>query len=914
MFIVASREQWKDKYHLLQLRRAAAEAGHRTLTARVVGWPHAPRPTSRGTASRPLEISTASAALRGSTNAHLMGTALLAGGEPEKAVDELRAEAERTHDAETLCDLSAALYTQAEELRSYDSALDAMVAARKAIAASPTLAEAHFNLALALEFLGLSTEAGQSFGQVALLEPTSGWAAEARSRAAAAREHKTDWPSVMRLLSAARNDATRKRVIRENLELARVYGEGPLFAAWAGWRMQGCPDAARDALALPRLIAAVLRETYNDVYLTDAIAAIDRAEARGEAAALQMARALVTYRNGREARTERDESRADVLLGQAADELTALGSPAQYLARYYLAGALFEQSRIDEAMKVLEKLDTAALEAKGYRAVAARVGWSRGNCLLVRGSYAEAFQQFDRSHAASVAIGEEELAAGFDVNAAQALEYLGQSREAWSRRARALRAYSSGNTNAATNKKAVALTAAANLQIAARNWERAEALLDYALQLAMKTGYHVVVVNAFAQRSVARFELGKADEAASDLGRASNRFTRIADAGVRKALRAGINSAIGASKRVVSPNAAIAYITDSIDHSTSSGQSASLPRLYAERARAHEASGDVARRRQDLRAGLAVVAAWERKIDDLEQRAATSVWGEAMRRDLITLELKARDVASAFSYADDRYTPANLAAPLPLAAVQQALAPNAAIIEFVTTGDRVIVFVIRSNVAHAITLPAGVNRIAAAAKLMRDADDAQFADAAATLHDLLLVPVLKYLDGIVTLAIVPDQELSGLPFGALRDRSRDRYLLEHIAVVHDASASAAITWSQRARAPREEKLLVIGASEFDSDRNPGAAALAQVENEARQVARFSAGAQILLGHKATPDAVRRALPEASVTHYAGHIVDRGAEARLLLARSDGRDSLSAREVGKLRLDQTRVVVLAACRG
>jgi CHAT domain-containing protein len=907
-----------DFYLRQRLQRAAATSNRRPITARLAGLPYAPSGSQADRGNRPakrFEITTAGAAMLLSANPHVAGTGMLVSGDSDKAIEQLwKAAKAKPRDAEALSDLSAALYTQAEEFRSYESALDAVVAARKAIAASPKFAPAHFNLALALQYVGLTTEAGRSFEAAASLEPSSRWAAEERSRAAAFYEQKTDWPSVLRLIGAARNEATRRTIIRDNLELVRIYAEGPLIAAWADWRVEGCPDAAREALTLPRTIAAVLRETYNDVYLADTIAAIDRAEGRGDATALQMARAVVTYRSGRKARTQSEESRGNVLLAQAARELAALGNPMQYVARYYLAGALYEQSRIDEAMKVFEAVDTDDLEAKGYRAVAARIGWNTGNCLLVRGSYAEALQRFDRSHAASVAIGEEELAAGLDVGAAQALEYLGQSREAWSRRARGLRAYSSAATVGAKNKKAVALSAAATLQIAARNWERAETLLDYALELGMSTKYHLVVVHAFAQRSVARFELGKIEDAEADRGRAMNRFTQIEDDGVRKGLQAEINIATSAAIRAKSPKDAILYITQAINHNKSSGQSASLPRLYAARARAHESLGDVVRRREDLRAGLAVVAGWERKTADLEQRAATSVWGEAMRRDLIMLELKAGDVAAAFSYADDRYTPADLAAPLPLAAIQQALAPQAAIIEFVIAGNRAIVFVIRSGSALAVTLPASATRIAAAAKVMRDADDTQLPAAASDLHELLLGPILKYLGGIETFAVVRDQELSGLPFGALLDAERDTYLLERIVVTHAASASAAITWSQRARARREEHFLAIGASEFDSDRYPRAAALSQVENEARNVARYSAGAEMLLGRKATPDAVRRALPLASVTHFAGHIVDRGADARLLLARSDGRESLSAREVGELRLEKMRVVVLAACRG
>lgn len=915
----ARRARIADALREWNLERAASRSPYRVMTARVVGLAYVQQPTAHtkrsGDASdHMLKIAAAaSRVLDGSKSPHLRGKAMLLEGETARAIELLR-EASKTGDAAAQSDLAAALLAEAEELDAYEPALDAVVAARKAIERSPDLAAAHFNLGLALDRLGLTTEARAELETAAACEPGSPWAAEAHSRSVQLRTDEADWGATELLLRATADPAARKALIRENAERARTYGEGPYLADWAQARIDGHPEAAQLALGLARTIGIVLGETSGDLLVTDAVAAIDRAEESGDEVALRMASSLVTYAAGRKAHKEGDMALAITALTRSATVLAELGSPVQYIARYYRSGALYEETRIDEALDEIESLDREHLEEKHYRGLSAQLGWSWGSCLLVRGSYAEALHQFNRSYDMSIAIGEQELASDFDGLAAEALEYLGQSREGWQRRSRALRAYSASARQ--TYRKMVTLTGAANLQLAARNPARANALLEYALPLALQLENARVAAHAFAQRSVARDELGDAIGAASDRLNGSAWVKRIQTPRLRERLKAEIDIAEGVAKRESKPREAVVHFTRAIDLLWESRQSSSLPRLYFERARAHEAARDVQGMRQDLLAGRAVVAEWEKSIGDLEQRAAISVWSEAMRRELISLELGAGDVRAAFSHADDRQTAATVRdrARLTLTDVQGALAPGAAILELATTRERVIAFIIRGETARAVTLPESAARIAAAAETMRNADDETFPVAAARLHDLILAPILRHLNGVTTLAVVPDRELAGIPFSALRDATSDRYLIERVAVVHSDTADAAITLSRRAREPRGSSLLSIGASVFDHDRNPGAAALPAVDREATAVAKQSRGSRLLLGDRATPETVRRELSAAAGVHYAGHIVGRGTDARLLLAPVDGHDSLTARDISGLRLGRTRFVVLAACRG
>jgi tetratricopeptide (TPR) repeat protein len=317
------------------------------------------------------------------------------------------------------------------------------------------------------------------------------------------------------------------------------------------------------------------------------------------------------------------------------------------------------------------------------------------------------------------------------------------------------------------------------------------------------------------------------------------------------------------------------------------------------------------------------------------ERVLAAVFDElrrAVRVYPMSQALSARDTETAFRYADDSS----------LRDVQSALAADAAILRYATTSvDHKVVFVIRRDSVDVVTLYDAINRrpeervgfvtrgdsvdavgmdghpyrlrrneaeITGTAARMRTVPDPV---TASLLHDLVVAPVLEKLHGISTIAVIPSAELAEIPFGALFDAGRGQYLAERFTIVHAPSAHAAVELSKRTRHSHHSTLLAIGATEFDRTQGE---MLAGVDREIAEITEQSLCARVLSGEQATPDAVQRALAENAVIHYGGHIVRRGADLRLLLASSRGRDSLSAEEIGALRLNKARVVVLAGCRG
>jgi tetratricopeptide (TPR) repeat protein len=336
-----------------------------------------------------------------------------------------------------------------------------------------------------------------------------------------------------------------------------------------------------------------------------------------------------------------------------------------------------------------------------------------------------------------------------------------------------------------------------------------------------------------------------------------------------------------------------------------------------------------------LRSALDVFEAQYAEHRASEERVLAAAFDRlrrTVRSYLMSDALSRHDTETAFRYADDSA----------LRDVQNALAPDAAILRYATTIlDHKVVFVIRRDSVDVVTLHDGMNRragdevgfvprgdsvdvirpgvrpdiaprveaeIEGTAARMRITPDLV---TASLLHELVVAPVLEKLDDIATIAVISSPELAEIPFGALFDAGRGQFLAERFTIVHAPSAHAAVELSKRTRDLHDSTLLAIGATEFDRTQGE---VLTGVDREVAEITARSLCVRVLSGEQATPDAVQRALAENAVIHYGGHIVRRGADLRLLLASSRGRDSLSAEEIAALHLDKARVVVLAGCGG
>jgi CHAT domain-containing protein len=183
------------------------------------------------------------------------------------------------------------------------------------------------------------------------------------------------------------------------------------------------------------------------------------------------------------------------------------------------------------------------------------------------------------------------------------------------------------------------------------------------------------------------------------------------------------------------------------------------------------------------------------------------------------------------------------------------------------------------------------------------------------LYDWLIRPVRDSLGGPGTpLVILADGEVAGVPFAALLDSARGRYL------ARDHPLRFASTLADAARAvplrPLSGPALLVADPAFDPGRHPTLFPLDSARAEVNSLRRLYPHAVSLEGGTATRAAFVANLREASVVHYAGHAVfddTRPERSYLVLAGADTTGRLTAEALRAMRLPGVRLVVLSACR-
>jgi len=251
-----------------------------------------------------------------------------------------------------------------------------------------------------------------------------------------------------------------------------------------------------------------------------------------------------------------------------------------------------------------------------------------------------------------------------------------------------------------------------------------------------------------------------------------------------------------------------------------------------------------------------------------------------------------------------------------------ALAPDEALIEYLTTDSTTIAFVVTVDGLSSVDLHVSRHSLATLVDFAR-ANVAQPGDAAARtlwkaplrrLYQELLAPLEPRLERIRTLIIVPHGELHYLPFAALvvpsasNADSRDHFLVERYVIAYTPSVS--VWLSPRARAPESASSRVLAMA-------PRAGVLPASRAEVEMIGRtYGARAAVLTGAAATEHAFRLASPDAEIIHLAtyGVLSKRNPLFSFVeLASGEGDDGrLEVREALGMSL-HARLLVLSACQ-
>ena len=181
------------------------------------------------------------------------------------------------------------------------------------------------------------------------------------------------------------------------------------------------------------------------------------------------------------------------------------------------------------------------------------------------------------------------------------------------------------------------------------------------------------------------------------------------------------------------------------------------------------------------------------------------------------------------------------------------------------------------------------------------------------LYRALIAPVEARLAPGRTLVIEAEGPLARIPFEALLDPN-DHYLVERWSIVHSLGQDSEARLRPVGPVSANLRALVVGSTA--SSAAGGFIPLPDVAAEADAVASGFGSAIVLKGGEATLNAVRDALPEAAVFHFAGHSLSTPDKAGLMLMNGEARTEipllLDAHALRRLKLPNMQLAVLSAC--
>lgn len=273
-------------------------------------------------------------------------------------------------------------------------------------------------------------------------------------------------------------------------------------------------------------------------------------------------------------------------------------------------------------------------------------------------------------------------------------------------------------------------------------------------------------------------------------------------------------------------------------------------------------------------------------------------------------------------------------APLALSDIQQRMPEQAQIVQYAVLEDKLLIWVVtrtgistREVALGSRALGETIRQYLRAVSAPSNSMEAEAERGAKELYGVLITPVEALLDKTKLLCLIPDKLLHLLPFGALISGTTGRYLVEDFRPALSASSTVFVDCSEQAgrKAGRtEERLLSVGDPSFDSAAFPSLRRLPSAGREAQAVTAFYKQHRLLRRGDARELTVKDEIVRSDIAHFALHyLVDERSSllSKLVLAAVPGGDVRDReddgvwqiREIYKMRLPQTRLVVLSACQ-
>ncbi|HWW61168.1 MAG TPA: CHAT domain-containing protein [Thermoanaerobaculia bacterium] len=859
-----------------------------------------------GAAGRVLEHTQHDASVDGR---HASALAYLLTGHADDADVALRTAAERSSSAAIWNDLAATRYVRSQRDDNPATLTEALAAADAALRIDGRHAEALFNRALIVERLGLREEARAAWQRFLDVDDKSPWADEARTHLARLTPPASFKGELERMYDAvARDHEAAAGLVQRFPQETRVWGESEILSRWAEAWQQRRDDDAKKHLAVARQFGDVIAETRHDLMLRSAVAAIDRASAQQLPS---LAAAHADFRAAQRVYGQGRPAEAQQLFEKAAAGFARARSPLALAARYFIANTRYDQGHVAESGVRLEELRAnAPADFPSHRA---QVEWQLGLVQASQASWGAAMATLTRSIATFEQLNERPYATAVREILAESYDRVGNPRAAWRHRILVLREI--GATT--TPKLLVTLDSAARGAALDDDVPVGLSLLRLEIDLAKGSGDDLLRLQTLLLRARLERHVGRREEAQSDLSVAKSLISRLKDRTFRERATADCRML---EAYLSPPPTAVLLFSSALRFNQTKGRRMLLPDLLLHRGRALQALGRDNDAAADYEAGIQELESQRSSLSAGDDRWGAFGTAEGLFDEAVALAGAHGRVEQALRYAERaraRELLEAMAAPPAADAIAESSNQKDAIVEYVTLPERLFIFVLDHGAVRAVSHAVARSALEEeAARLRRSAsagDLAEFRRTSAILYSHLIAPIAGSLADGSHLAIVPDATLRTVPFAALIDAT-GHFLVERHAI--SIAPSAAVYTHLVARRIPPKALKDVLVVEGPPSVAGGAGSLRSTEREAAAVAAVYSHAQRIVASNTDEETLERRASAVEVLHFVGHsVADNGRYPALLTsmrgnARSDGH--LDVREIAAMHLEQTRVVVLAAC--
>jgi CHAT domain-containing protein len=791
----------------------------------------------------------------------------------------------------------------------------------KARATDPSLSEARFNLALALQRLYLNRVALASWKDYLSFDPGSSWAKEAEQqlRELGRPDASQEWEALLPKLQEAALRGDRRLVlsiVRTSPQSAREYALEEALGRWSEAQAAGDLEAISHWLRIASEVGEALRSLTGDASVSSVISTIESAST-DPSRLRDLALGHQEFRDGMKAYRPLHTGDAAKHFALARGYLKQARSPLELWALCGLARCLGYKGYYDQAGQIYKEI-----LARADRRDFSLLGWTHWGWAWVdarEGRLMSALSRTREMEEAYNQAGEAENLGAAQYLIGQALFLLGQRESGWLYDYRGLESLARLPT---VFRRHVLLTSVATDAMDDHLPDASLLIQEEALRIAGEEHDPIRLTEIHAGRARLLAFLARPEEALKELRDAELAVRAAPQDDPGRKLNADLLWSEGEVWLRQDSDKALTYLSQAIKEYLALNAFSSVAYASAMRAQAYQSLGSYQEAKQDLVNAIKILEAPKNKVssDDLKLSYINSL--ESAYDQMILLQWQGNNHEEALQVLERSRSP-SLAHKEGV--MLNRLPGDGVVVEYALLKDRLLTWVLDRHGYQSfetrissVEVDALIDKFAEALK--GGVYDQRTRSLSSRLFRLLIPEIVSGLPEKKVVYLVPDKALNKIPFAALLDQMTGRYFIEdHLVALSPGSNN--FNRPRRLSEPRGSlrSALLVGNPAFDRKMFKELSALPEAETElAAAVAAGFDSSETFYAEQANKLNVLRNIDRFDIFAFAGHAVinqSNPSQSYLVLAPSKEPPDpglLLGSDIEARKYHRLRLVILSSC--